>query len=145
MSTTTSQTIKAAVLAKVETITKIEAIYETDAPTADGYPFATVVLDSQIGEFLDTASNLLSLTFKIRCFYDRSSDSPSGIKLAEEAVMRVLDDLANAFHVDYTLGGTANGGVEVTNTAMGYAEIQTGPARVADMSVTCKAIVSVVE
>lgn len=141
---TPAQTMKSAVVSKVQSVTKISLVYETDSPTNVGYPFATVVLAEQGGQYADSASNLLTFKFRIRCFYDRGTDTPSGIKTAEEALMRIMDDLTDAFHSDYTLAGTANGGVDVVASSLGYAELQSGPARVIDMALTCKSLVSIV-
>lgn len=138
------QTMKTAVQSKVTAITKITNVYGVETPPQSSFPYATIVLADSNGEFADTSNNLMRYVFRIRVYYEITRESPTPRTDAEVAVMRILDDLKDAFNADYTLSGTANGGVEVLETSTGYATISSNETRVAEVLLACKELVSVV-
>lgn len=143
MSTTYLQDVKAKIVAIVQGVTNLTGVYTVETPAVDTYPYATVVLTEQDGEYLDTANNLIRLVFRIRVYFERVPESPTTLPDNETAVMRVLDELVKAFNDAGTLTGTV-AMVEVAKGVMGYASVSNGNARIVEVDVTCKKLVPVV-
>lgn len=138
--------IRTAIIAKIQTVTKITNVYGHGTPPADMFPFATVEAISNDATFEDTANNWRTYKFRIRVHYSRTRDDQTGVdrlENAEEAVLRVLDDLLTAFDEDFTLGGTVHK-VDALESSLGYQELTNGPARVGEIVLKCSQLVKVV-
>jgi len=139
-------TIRQAIIEKVQTVSKINSVYGHGTPPAGAFPFATVEAISNDSVFEDSANNFRVYKFRVRVHYSRTRDDQSAVDLlenAEEAVLRVLDDLLSAFDYDYTLGGIVQK-VDALESSLGYQELTNGPARVGEIIIKCSLLVKVV-
>lgn len=140
------QTIRTAIINKVETISKITSVYGYGTPPVADFPFATVEAISNDAEFADTSDNWRTYRFRVRVHYSRTRDDQTGtdrLENAELAILRVMDDLIDAFDTDYTLGGIVHK-IAAVESSVGYQELTNGPARVGEIILKCSKLEQVV-
>lgn len=103
MATTTD--VRAALLAKLNSMTTLKAVYDYEASNSGGnYPFATLTLREGDGEFRSTGHNLRRRGFNVRIYQERAKVG-QGPDNAEEISVAVIDELEQILDADTTLGG----------------------------------------
>lgn len=98
--------LRAYILSRLQTLTKLDKVYDYHIDGADGYPCATFEPSRVVAEEYDSCNNKMTYDFDIivqvkilEDLIDRES--------ATDILVWVVDDMTNLFNQDQSLGGLA--------------------------------------
>lgn len=133
--------ISTAIVTKLNGISGLNGVYnyEVNAPTNGQYPFATVTMKSEDGQFGDTVRNIRTHTFIIRVFQERLEAS-TGNEKAERLIRSICDSILTAFDNDTTLGNVVKF-VRPLKADFRYVSRESGDVRVAEFTAECVTVV----
>lgn len=101
-------TIKAAIAAKMATITEIRNVYNYRIGTPAGFPFATISRFAVDNIWATNKTNDRKWTFTIRVYQEMDKEG-KGASGADTIIDAIADKIFGAFDDDWTLGGVVDG------------------------------------
>lgn len=143
MSINRIETIKNLIYNKVNSLTHIRHTYKFENGNPEGFPFATITLESFDGEFGDFSAVSKRLirnwNFSVKVYVSRDEGS-FGSEKAERVAIETADEFIQAFDNDLTLGGEVKF-VRVVNGT--FTNLEMGNiVRVIEFIITCVDVVT---
>jgi hypothetical protein len=130
----TVSTIRAAINAKLLTVATIGVVYDHNVSKVSKYPAAMFDTVDYDNEFLTTAENLRSYTFRITLLAETKH---KGLDGAKDLLDTVQNDIIIALESDITLGGV----VSWCEPTLGERELEDTPQGLVvtqDVDITCR-------
>lgn len=99
----TFETLRDAIVTRLQTITQIQQVQTDPDPNFTGYPAATVYPSNQESDYQNTEQNERVYAFIVAVFYETAS---TGVGDALTALYELVDLILDKFDQDPTLTGT---------------------------------------
>lgn len=132
-------TIEAAVLAKLQSVTELQEVFDYHTTNLPGFPAATMEPSDGEDEMLTTVDNLRHYSFDIVVHQEMTV---AGRQEAKNILMAAVDAIITAFDEDWSLGGAVQ---EVIPLPSKWGTYEAGNASVmfATLQVKCMKVVQV--
>jgi len=126
--------IRAAIVAKVDALTKVQKTYGYDPSTIEGIPAVVVSPSDNEADYGSTSQDRLVFVFKLRAYYTISKETEA--EAAETALEEVVDEILTDFKERNVLGSVCDW-VEPAPSVWEYETRGEAVYRVAEVTLRC--------
>jgi len=126
--------IRAAIVAKVDELTKVQKTYGYDPSTIEGIPAVIVSPSDNEADYGSTSNDRIVFVFKLRAYYTIEKESEEDE--AETALEEVVDEILTAFKERNVLGSACDW-VEPAPSIWEYESRGEAVYRVAELTLRC--------
>lgn len=130
-------TVKAAVLAKLQALTKLKYVYQYEKGAIEGFPAATLYLAEYSADWVTNRHDKDIYTFTINLYQEIKNQTPAQ---AEPIMDAALTELIQAFQADWNLGGAVDAVHVRASCGWTLKDVDT---RVAVVKLTCEKLTSI--
>jgi len=126
--------IRAAIVAKLDELTKVQKTYGYDPSTIEGIPAVIVSPSDNEADYGSTSNDRIVFVFKLRAYYTIEKESEEDE--AETALEEVVDEILTAFKERNVLGSACDW-VEPAPSIWEYESRGEAVYRVAELTLRC--------
>ena len=138
-----AQLIKNQIKVKVQSCNSVQEVHTAPDINPKGWPAVFIVLSKMDGAFSSNTENSRIYSYILQCLFPLGQDmapenltTPDRLEYAENVLETVIDDIINAVDDNFVLEGTPVLFVEASSVEWGYTDIETGVARVANITLS---------